>query len=393
MKDAIDLNFVALVFGLFVLPRYLERWYIPAGITAFALGLAAASCCTGFRFDELIGFLAVLGISSLFLLAGIEADLSELKKVWRFLAVHIAGTLVVLALITTLTVQFLGLPLNIAGLLALALATPSTGFILDAIPSLPLTEEQRFWVKSKAIGTELVALLIMFFLLQSHSLEKLALSALGLFLIVAVLPLVFMGFAKIVSPHARNAEFSFFIVLAVLVGIATKRLGTYYLVGAFIVGLAVQRFEELFEVMNANKVYDALKLFCTFFVPFYFYRAGNRLSMDAFSMEALMGGVALTLLVVPLRLLPLYIQRRMYFRENFKQIMSVGISITPTLVFGLVISEILRTRYELDIDIFGALVTYTILVTVIPGFILRNSRFQDIPEPHEVYGSLGKGSS
>lgn len=44
MKDTIDLNFVALVFGLFVLPRYLERWYIPAGITAFALGLAAASC-------------------------------------------------------------------------------------------------------------------------------------------------------------------------------------------------------------------------------------------------------------------------------------------------------------------------------------------------------------
>lgn len=387
MEEAIDLDFVALVFGLFVLPRYLERWYIPAGITAFALGLTAASCCSWFRFDALIGFLAVLGISSLFLLAGIEAELSELKKVWRFLTIHVAGTLVVLAVITGLAVRFLNLPPNVAGLLALAVATPSTGFILDAIPSLPLSEEQRFWVKSKAIGTELVALLIMFFLLQSHSIGKLALSALGLFLIIAVLPFVFMGFAKVVSPHARNSEFSFFIVLAVLVGIATKKLGTYYLVGAFIVGLAVQRFEELFEVMNSDKVYDALKLFCTFFVPFYFYRAGNRLSLDAFSAQALAGGAALALFAVPLRLLPIYIQRRMYFRENFKQSMSVGLSITPTLVFGLVISEILRTRYELDIHIFGALVTYTILVTVIPGFILRNSRFQDIPEPHEVYGS------
>ncbi|HYX34544.1 MAG TPA: cation:proton antiporter [Oligoflexus sp.] len=385
MEEVIDLSFVALVFGLFVLPRYLERWHIPAGITAFGLGLAAASCCQAFRFDQLLGFLAVLGISSLFLLAGIEADLSELKKVWRFLAVHVAGTLGVLALITTAALQLFDLPFNVAGLLALALATPSTGFILDAIPSLPLSEEQRFWVKSKAIGTELVALLIMFFLLQSHSLEKLSLSALGLFLIIAVLPLVFMGFAKIVSPHAKNSEFSFFIVLAVLVGIATKRLGTYYLVGAFIVGLAVQRFEDLFEVMNAHKVYDALKLFCTFFVPFYFYRAGNRLSLDVFSTEALTGGLALTLIIVPLRLLPVFIQRRMQFRESFKQILTVGISITPTLVFGLVIAEILRTRYNLAPDIFGALVTYTILVTIIPGFILRNSRFQDIPEPHEVF--------
>ena len=38
-------------------------------------------------------------------------------------------------------------------LVALALMTPSTGFILDSLHSLAKDENDRFWIRSKAVAT------------------------------------------------------------------------------------------------------------------------------------------------------------------------------------------------------------------------------------------------
>ena len=49
----------------------------------------------------------------------------------------------------------------------------------------------------------------------------------------------------------------------------------------------------------------------------------------------------------------------------------VSTPLLPTLVFTLVIAEIVRERYAVPQWLYGGLVAYTLLNTLIPGFALR----------------------
>jgi len=53
----------------------------------------------------------------------------------------------------------------------------------------------------------------------------------------------------------------------------------------------------------------------------------------------------------------------------------------PTLVFGLVIATILRERFMVDAMLFGGIVLYTLLTTIIPAVVLR-SQVPDFAAPH-----------
>ena len=48
----------------------------------------------------------------------------------------------------------------------------------------------------------------------------------------------------------------------------------------------------------------------------------------------------------------------------------------PTLVFGLVIAAILRDRFGVAPSLFGGLILYTLVCTIIPALVLR----QPMPE-------------
>lgn len=383
MTESLEIQLVAVAFGLFLLPRILERWFIPSAITAFGLGLLYRYLDLSLQGDTTISFLAILGISSLFLLAGLEVDFNEMRRVARVLMAHLTIRLGVVVLVAVPCRLFLELSVPAAGLMAIALLTPSAGFILDSLASLPLREEQRFWVKMKAIASELLAILIMFFCMQSGSVNDLMISAGGVLLILAVLPALFVFFAKFVAPHAKGSEFSFFVLLSVVVGIATKKLGMYYLVGAFIVGITVQRFESYFPVMNLKKIEMALKLFCSFFIPFYFFRSGGGVAVESFSMEAFKIAAILLGAVLPIRVFAIVLHRKRQFNESWRESLPIALALTPTLVFGLVVSGILKANFGISDGIYGGLLIYTIGATILPGFLLRNSSFQDVPEPFE----------
>jgi hypothetical protein len=57
----------------------------------------------------------------------------------------------------------------------------------------------------------------------------------------------------------------------------------------------------------------------------------------------------------------------------------IGISMLPTLVFTLVIAEILRDRFALPVWVHGGLVIYTLLNTLIPAIVLKAKRVQASP--------------
>ncbi len=366
-----EFGYVLLLFALFVVPRFLQRYRIPGAITSLALGAAAGLGAGLFTGDATIILLATLGIVALFLFAGLDVDFAELRPEAAFLAQHVAIQLVLLAGATWLLGTVLDLHVRPAALVALAVLTPSTGFILDSLGRWGLGPRERFWVKTKAITSEIVALAALFVILQSTTVARLAVATLVLGGLVAVLPFLFRTFASLIAPYAPRSEFAFLLMVAVLVAFATRQLGMYYLVGAFVVGVTAQRFREHLPALAPEEMLRAVELFASFFVPFYFFNAGLDLRREDFGVDALLLGLVFLGVALPLRIGIVAAHRRLVLGEPLAQGSRVALPMIPTLVFTLVIAGILRERFAVSPMVFGGLIVYTLANTLIPGCFLH----------------------
>jgi Kef-type K+ transport system membrane component KefB len=366
-----ELQYMLLVFGLFFVPRAIQRFRIPSAVTCVGIGAALSIGFHYFHGDHTIKLLATLGIVSMFLFAGLEVDFAELRQGRKILLQHIGAQLLLLVLGSWVLHVVLGLAGRPALLFALALFTPSTGFILDSLDGFRLTSEERFWVKSKAIASELVALAVLFLTIQSSDVGTLSLSALALAAMVVLLPPVFRAFAIVIAPFAPKTEFTFLVLVALLCALITRELGVYYLVGAFVVGLTAVRLRKELPALSSEKLLGGVELFASFFIPFYFLNAGLHLRAEHFSWAAVGLAAALLAIVLPIRILRVALHRRWVLDEPLKVGARIGTAVIPTLVFTMVIAEILQERFELAPDRFGALIIFALLNTLIPGIVLR----------------------
>jgi Kef-type K+ transport system membrane component KefB len=368
-----DLRYLLLIFGLFVLPKLLQRFALPGAITSLALGFLAAQ----FEFlprDHTLSLLSTFGIVALFLWAGLEVHLDVLRPAWRPLTQQsLVFALLVAGVAWAASAAFVLAP-RVAAILALALLTPSAGFILDSLGAFGLGRPEIRRVRASVIVTELLALAALFALTQSSSWARFALSSLALVALVLLIPPVMRLFARHVAPHAPRTEFAFLLMLAVVCAYATRKLGVYYLVGAFLVGLSARRFREQLPALSSDRLLQTVEEFAIVFSPFYFFHAGGRFTSADFAPAALGLGLALALLFLPLRAgLGALLQTR-GSGCTWPQRRRIGIALLPTLVFSLVLLGILRERFGLEGPLVGGVVTDTLLGTVLPGFLLRRTR-------------------
>lgn len=376
-----ELGYVGILFLLFVLPRAFQRFGVPVAITSLALGAASGMGFQLFQHDPTVHLLSTFGIVALFLFAGLEVDTDDLRENAAVLGQHLLVRVVMLATAAFAIARILHLEGRVAVLVALALLTPSTGFILDALDMLGMGPREKAWIKSKAIATELLALLVLFVTLQSTTALRMALSSGALVAMIVVLPLAFRVFARIVVPYAPRSEFAFLLMVAVVCAFVTRELGVYYLVGAFVVGMAAQRFRERLPAIASEEMIRAVELFASFFIPFYFFGAGLQLQRGDFGYHALLMGGGFVIVMIPLRVAMVALHRRLALRESFPESLRIAVPMLPTLVFGLVIAEILRERFAVPPPLFGGVVLYTLVTTVIPALIFR-SQVPDYSEPH-----------
>ena len=368
-----DLIYLLLIFGLLVVPRILQRLKLPAPITSLALGIGAMLLWGDDTHDPVVTLLSALDISSLFLFAGLEVDFQTLRKGAARLAIHLSARVAALAVVGWLAWRYLDLGWQAASLVALALLTPSTGFILDTLERMGLDEGERFWVTSKAIAGELMALAMLFVALQAGDAVQFGMSSAAMAALLVGLPLLFLALGRWVMPHAPGSEFSLLVMVGMVAAYATYRLGVYYLVGAFIAGLTARLLQQRMPRLASLENIHALRLFATFFVPFYFFHAGTLISRDALSWDALLVGLGITVVVLPLRVGMTWLQRRYVFGDSAASALRVSVSLAPTLVFTLVIAEILHTRFGLPGPLFGGLVLYTVLNTLLPSLVLKQT--------------------
>jgi Kef-type K+ transport system membrane component KefB len=331
-----------------------------------------ASALGWFPHDPTLSLLSTLGIVALFLFAGLDIDAGELRANVKPLVLHAIIWTALATIVATGAAVLLGVSLRVAALLSLALVTPSTGFILSSLKSFGLSDSERRTVRTYAVGSELIALAALFFVLQATSVQHLALAIVAMAGVIVIIPLAFRLFASTVAPYAPKSEFAFLLMVAVVCAYATRLLGVYYLVGAFLVGVAAQRFRASHPAMSSERMVDALESFGSVFIPFYFFHAGTEIVSEHLTIKSGLIGLALVAGLVPLRIAVISLHRRVALGESFAVSRRVGSAMVPTLVFTLVIASILTDRFGLSAEIGGALVLYTILNTTLPAFALHS---------------------
>lgn len=365
-----EVAYLILIFSLMVVPRVLQRFRIPAPLTSFALGMVATLFLGNFSQDVTLSLLATLGISSLFLFAGLEVDLDDFGRgKWPLLG-HLAMRSLTLLALVSLTMHFFDFSWQVSALLALAVLTPSTGFILDTLPMLDITPDERYWVRMKAISGELFALVVLFGVLQSGSWPTLAWSSLALLAMMIGLPVLFIGLGRLVIPHARGSEFSLLMMVGIIAAFLTYQLGVYYLVGAFLAGFIARLLKKRMPLLASTENLHAIQMFASFFVPFYFFYKGMSVPGGALTLEALGLGTALTLAALPGRVGLMWLQRRFIRGESAMGSLRVAAALTPTLIFTLVLASILRERYQISDVLYGALLIYAGMSTMLPSLLM-----------------------
>lgn len=366
-----ELGYALLIVLLFIVPRLLLRFGIPMALSAFAMGIATN---IGFGFygnNEVIPLFSTLGIISLFLFAGMEVDLEAIRKSFKHILFHVSFRVLVVGILSFIFFNLYDLALASAVIFSLAVATPSTGFILNSLESSPIPEQQKFWIKLKAISAEVVALGILLIFSQTGGPEKVIGSFLIIILMIIILPFLLKKLAGSLEKLAPGSEFGFILILAIVASLITKKLGAYYIVGAFLVGMVTGQFKRNSPNAQTDMMLQTLRSFSAFFMPFYFFNSGLNMPSGLFTIEAL--NISLTLLAItfPIKIGSVLLLRRFSFIENWKDSLAIAISLTPTLIFGLVLAEILRTKMGLPITLYVGLVIYSLMTTILSQIILK----------------------
>lgn len=371
MYSGSELGYALLIILLFIIPRLLLRFGIPMALTAFAMGVGINM---GFGFygeNEVIPLFSTLGIISLFLFAGMEVDIDAIKGSFKYIVGHLTFRFLIIGALAIVYSNIFNLGIASAIIFSLAVATPSTGFILNSLQTSKIPEEQKFWIKLKAISAEIVALGILLIFSQTGGPDKVIGSFLIIILMIIILPFLLKKLAVALEKLAPGSEFGFILILAIVSSLITKKLGAYYIVGAFLVGMVTGQFQRRSPSAHNIQLLQTLRSFSAFFIPFYFFNSGLKIPSGMFTMEALNISLIILAITFPIKIGSVFLLRRFSFTEERKDSLAIAISLTPTLIFGLVLAEILKTKFEISNTLFIGLVIYSLLTTIVSQLMLK----------------------
>ena len=366
----IDLVHAILVLALFVVPVLLRRLAIPSGVTSLALGIGARAIGWGDN-DPTVDLLATFGIVALFLSAGLHVSGKDLRANANRIAGYLAITSVLVVVLALLGIRLIGLADRAAWLLSLAVLIPSTGFILDSMAGIGLGSSERSATRVFGVAAELVGLAALFIVTQSVSTSQIGIATLALIGLVVAVPLILKGFAAWVTTHAPQTEFAFLLVLGFVCAYVTRQLGVYYLVGAFLVGVAAKRFRDQLPALSSERMLNGLEDFGRLFAPFYFFHAGGGISLEGLTLPAIGAGLVLIVGLVPIRVATVALSLRLAGEPGQSlRGSAVGTALLPTLVFSLVLIAIVRERFPVSEVVLTAVLAYTLVATLMPSLVL-----------------------
>ncbi len=189
-------------------------------------------------------------------------------------------------------------------------------------------------------------------------------------LLIAFMPLFFLALGRWVVPFAPGSEFSLLLMVGLICAVITETLGVYYLVGAFVAGLVARSLAKRMTTLASTENLEAIRLFASFFIPFYFFHNGLGVPSAALVAASLLYGFVLAACIIPIRLGVVWLQSRFMQHRGHRGSLRVAIALTPTLIFTLVIAELLRENFAISPQLYGGLLVYAAIASILPSLTL-----------------------
>lgn len=384
--SALSPELLAILGVVFVhlIPKLLQRIRIPGPVGALLLGMLVSFFWPELGTDPTLALLSTIGIASLFLFAGLEVDADELGKKPTVLLAGLAAHASLLGLATLFGVFVLHLDIAPSMLLGLGLVTPSGGFILDGLAGLGADERERNAIRDAALTAEILALVVFFGVTQASSLGQMALALFTMVAMTALVPVALRTLSRWILPVAPKSEFALLVLTAVVCAFATRKLGVYYLVGAFVVGVVARRLQHEVPELASEKNLSAIELFAAFFAPFYFARAGMSFDPGTIGWKAIGLGALLALAITPLRMAVVAVARHVSIWESLRADTRVATAIIPTFVFSLVMARVLADRHDAPSYVVSGLLAYAVFNAFVPTLVFARLARPAEPEPPAV---------
>jgi Kef-type K+ transport system membrane component KefB len=373
--DNIVVEFLLLFTLLFFLPRLIHRMHdIPHPLTEVFLGIILGLFAPEwFTQSDTVRVLSTIGIVTLFVYAGLEADTTFIRKRWKVFAETVAMFFILVALLTWGLTAFLAIPIVTAALIALALATPSASFILSV--SKNLVSEDKRWVESKSLTMEIIGIVLLALVLSGTDWKRLLLLALTMGTLIVIVPRILRILYRGVFSKLIGTEFPFILAVALMSAALTEAIGLHYLVGAFFAGMVAKRFIEDLAKDRAyahvtrergHEIAEGFGFFAATFAPFYFFTVGLQITPDIISWQTVVGAIVAFLIVGALRTAITFYHRSRRILEHPRSSTRIAVLLLPTLVFTFVIAEILHEQYALSDQLFGGLLVYGLVASLVP---------------------------
>lgn len=366
--------FVFVLSLLFFVPKLLLRYSIPSQLTEVFLGILFGPFLFGFfEKDALFSVLGGIGIITLFFMAGFDVDLESVKKKSRTLLEFGCIQLILFGIITGLTLFFTSsYSTTTAALIALALASPSAGFILGALQTIKVSPAIKEWIEVKVISAEILSLLLLLIILKIKTPVLLFTILGGIILLFWILPFFLKIFYTSVLAKINGVDMFFLFLVSSSIAVATHLIGIHYIIGAFTVGVIVSKFpiHTKHNVQNPHeKIGTTFSSFAAIFVPFYFFSVGLMITKDMMTWNALFFALLLFILLFFIRIVISFLHRRLTLHEKVLSSVQVAFLTTPTLLFTFVMEELLRDANLISSSTAGILVIYGLLSALIPVLI------------------------
>jgi Kef-type K+ transport system membrane component KefB len=238
------------------------------------------------------------------------------------------------------------------------------------LPHSGLDHTEQSEVALHAVAGEVTAVFLFMVISQAGSIKTLLISGSAVVLLIALMPLLFLALGRWVVPYAPGSEFSLLLMVGLICAVITEALGVYYLVGAFVAGLVARSLSKRMTTLASAENLDAIRLFATFFIPFYFFHNGLGVPSAALVSASLLYGLVLSACLIPIRLAVVWLQSRFMQHRGHRGSIRVAIALTPTLIFTLVIAEILRENFSISPPLYGGLLVYAAIASILPSLTL-----------------------
>jgi len=360
--------------------QFSGRIGIPAVVGQLLVGIIIGPAMLGWvHSGETIHFLSELGVILLMFLAGLEADLTLLRKYLKpSLLVAITGVIIPIATFF-LTLHLMGQDVKTALFYGIVFAATSVSITVEVLQEYNKVQtDTGAVILGAAVADDILAVLLLSFFVSMSS-ESGTPMQLAMQMLLQVLFLAFLVLlVKFIVPAIYqftskfdNFEKDSFLALLICFSMAilATKVGMSSVIGSFFAGLAIG------QTKLAHKItHEVANFSYMFFIPIFFASIALPLKLDG--MLSNLGYILLfTFLAVITKLIPGYFTAKS-FKFNQKDALTIGGGMVSRGEMALIIVQIGLSAKLISSSAYSILVIVVILSTIIAPFILKYS-FKD----------------